>query len=218
MAIAGKNADRVTGSGMRRRLVLYGAAALVVLALLLWLLPSWLTRRPSAGMSAAEHLSAVNDARTGVAALLVALGAVGSLIFTSRSYRLNWEGHMTDRYTKAVSQLGDESSPVRIGGVYALERIAKDSTKDRTTIIYVLGAFIRERSRLPREREDEVSEDVYASLRVTARLLRLSTARLNLRGADLRNANLSDLPGDGRLLLEGASLEGAVLPADRPVK
>ena len=39
--------------------------------------------------------------------------------FTSRSYRLNWEGHVTDRYTKAVSQLGDESSPVRIGGVYA---------------------------------------------------------------------------------------------------
>jgi hypothetical protein len=35
VAIAGKNADRVTGSGMRRRLVLYGAAAPVVLALLL---------------------------------------------------------------------------------------------------------------------------------------------------------------------------------------
>jgi hypothetical protein len=57
--------------------------------------------------------------------------------------------------TRRLSQLGDNSAPVRIGGVYALERIGNDSTKDRRTIIYVLGAFIRERSRAPRERADD---------------------------------------------------------------
>jgi hypothetical protein len=212
VAIQGRGADRVASLRRWSRPSLYAAGGLAVLALLVWLLPIWLTRRPGAGMSAAQHLSAISDARTGVAALLVALGAVGSLIFTGRSYRLNWEGHVTDRYTKAVSQLGDESSPVRIGGVYALERIAKDSTRDRATIIYVLGVFIRERSRFAREREDEVSEDVYASIQVVGRLMKLSDVRLNLRGADLRNADLSKLPGE-RLLLKGADLRGAVIPA-----
>jgi hypothetical protein len=118
---------------------------------------------------------------------------------------------VTDRYTKAVGQLGDDSSPVRVGGVYALERIGNDSAKDRTTILYVLGAFIRERSKVMRERQDDPPEDVMASLRVAGRLLPMSDARLNLRGADLRNTELSDLP-KGRVMLEGANLEGAKLP------
>lgn len=100
---------------------------------------------------------------------------------------------------------------MRIGGVYALERIGNDSAKDRTTIIYVLGAFIRERSKVMRERQDDPPEDVKAGLRVVGRLLPVSYARLNLREADLRNTDLSDLP-KGQVMLEGANLEGAKLP------
>jgi len=58
-----------------------------------------------------------------------------------------------------------------------------------------------------------VSGDVDASIQVVGRLMKLSDVRLNLRGADLRNADLSTLPGD-RLLLKGADLRGAVIPAD----
>ena len=125
--------------------VLAGVVALGVLSL--WVLPALLTRQPSHGMTASARLHAVNDVRAPLVAFLVAIGAAGTVIFTGRTYVLNREGHVTDRYTKAVSQLGDASSPVRIGGVYALERIGNDSPKDRTTIIYVLGTFIRERSR-----------------------------------------------------------------------
>src|SRR5215831_11265603 len=84
---------------------------------------------------------------------------------TLRALELSEQGQVTDRYTKAVGQLGDQSSPVRVGGVYALERIGHDSTKDRTTIVYVLGSFIRERSRVP-ERAEEPPEDVMAAIRV----------------------------------------------------
>jgi uncharacterized protein YjbI with pentapeptide repeats len=42
--------------------------------------------------------------------------------------------------------LGDDKAEVRLGGIYALERIAKDSERDRTTIAAVLSAFVRERS------------------------------------------------------------------------
>ena len=54
---------------------------------------------------------------------------------------------MTDRYTKAIEQLGSDKLDVRIGGVYALERIARDSARDHPTVMEVLAAFIREHSR-----------------------------------------------------------------------
>src|SRR5258708_3220056 len=119
---------------------------------------------------------------------------------TLRALELTEQGQVTDRYTKAVGQLGDE-------------RIGHDSPEDRTTIIYVLGAFIRERSRVP-ERDEQPPEDVMAGIRVVGRLLPLSEVKLNLRGADLRNTDMSDLP-EYQVLLEGANLEGAKLPRPR---
>lgn len=111
---------------------------------------------------------------------------------------------------KAVGQLGDDSSPVRVGGVYALERIGHDSAKDRTTIIYVLGAFIRERSRVP-DREERPPEDLLAGIRVAGRLLQRSDVQLDLTEANLRNTDLSHLPSQ-QVILQGAVLEGAQLP------
>lgn len=116
------------------------------------------------------------------------------------------EGQITDRCLTAASQPGDKSSPVRIDGVYALERIGHDSSKDLTTIIYLLDAFIRERSMITRKRPDDLPEDVQAGLRVVGRLRKEFDARLttlNLRDADLRYANLSSLRE------EQVSLEGA---------
>lgn len=183
-----------------------------VAALVLWILPALLTQQPSRDMTASERLKAVNDVRPPLVAFLISLGAAGTLWFTYRTYVLSREGHVTDRYSKAVGQLGDDSSPVRVGGVYALERIGNDSPQDRTTIIYVLGAFIRERSKILRERQDEPSEDVKAGLRVCSRLLVGSSAILDLRGSDLRNADLSKFP-EHRVMLDGANLEGAKISA-----
>ncbi|MEL7313753.1 MAG: pentapeptide repeat-containing protein [Cyanobacteria bacterium J06559_3] len=39
------------------------------------------------------------------------------------------EQSITDRFSKAVEQLGYENSSVRIGGIHALERIAQDSLR-----------------------------------------------------------------------------------------
>ena len=51
---------------------------------------------------------------------------------------------MTDRYTKAIEQLGSDKLDVRIGGIYALERIARDSARDHPAVMEVLTTFIRE--------------------------------------------------------------------------
>ncbi len=54
---------------------------------------------------------------------------------------------MTDRYTKAIEQLGSDKLDVRIGGLYALERVVSDSPGYHPTVMEVLTAFVREHSR-----------------------------------------------------------------------
>jgi hypothetical protein len=53
-----------------------------------------------------------------------------SLIATALTLRSGQEGQITDRYTKAVEQLGSPSPEVRLGAIYALERLADDSDRD----------------------------------------------------------------------------------------
>jgi len=37
----------------------------------------------------------------------------------SRTYRLTQQGQLTDRYTRAIEQLGSDKQDVRLGGIYA---------------------------------------------------------------------------------------------------
>jgi uncharacterized protein YjbI with pentapeptide repeats len=50
---------------------------------------------------------------------------------------------ITDLYTKAVEQLGSDKAPVRLGGLYALERLAQENKDQRQTIVNVLCAYLR---------------------------------------------------------------------------
>ncbi|WP_405392416.1 hypothetical protein OG596_34145 [Streptomyces sp. NBC_01102] len=49
------------------------------------------------------------------------------------------EGQITDRYTAAVGNLGEDKVDVRLGGIYALERIMQDSGRNQPTITNVLA-------------------------------------------------------------------------------
>ncbi|MFD4190784.1 pentapeptide repeat-containing protein [Amycolatopsis thermoflava] len=49
---------------------------------------------------------------------------------------------ITELYTKAVEQLGSDKAPVRLGGVYALERLAQDNPSQRQTIVNVLCSYL----------------------------------------------------------------------------
>lgn len=55
--------------------------------------------------------------------------------------RISREGQVTERFTRAVDQLGSEHLDVRLGAPYALERIAHDSATDRRTIGEILTAY-----------------------------------------------------------------------------
>ena len=74
--------------------------------------------------------------------LSVAFTAFG-LIYTAKTLQAAQEGQITDRYTKAVEQLASPAVDVRLGGIYALQRLAADSPRDRSTVRNVLAAFVR---------------------------------------------------------------------------
>src|SRR5262245_3897517 len=88
---------------------------------------------------------------SGVTSLVPALTAVGALIFTGLSLNaardqiaVAQQGQYTDRYSRAIEQLGRQGSDqlqIRLGGVYALERLARDSPRDQPTIVDVLTTF-----------------------------------------------------------------------------
>ncbi len=147
----------------------------------------------------------------------------------ARTFEPAEQGQVTDRYTKAIEQLGSDKLDVRIGGIYALERVARDSARDHPAVIEVLAAFIREHSheRWPpsdpdgREQARRARPDVQATVTVVGRRdakrdierINLSGANLfvaHLRGADLTGANLysADLTGAD---LTGADLNSADL-------
>jgi hypothetical protein len=129
--------------------------------------------------------SAYEAVRTQLLTLGAGVFAAGALVYTARNftlsrrtYQLTEQGQVTDRYTKAIEQLGSDKLDVRIGGIYALERIARDSARDHPTVMEVLAAFIREHSREPWPPRESVASpsterftrpDVQAALTVIGR-------------------------------------------------
>ncbi|WIV60725.1 pentapeptide repeat-containing protein [Amycolatopsis nalaikhensis] len=170
-----------------------------------------------------------------------ALAALGALVFTgvslivTRSQNeaqndLAAQSQYTDRYTKAVDQLGQQGADrlqIRLGGIYALERLSRDSPRDQPTIIEVLSAFVRTNN--PRMAHDTDSPepttaaelalaapppttDTQAALTVLGRrdpshdsITHIDLHDTNLKSADLSGANLSDAD------LSGANLSSANL-------
>jgi hypothetical protein len=158
------------------------------------------------------------DVRTASLALLAgAIGVVGA-IYTARGLALNRASQLTDRFTKAIEQLGHKELTVRLGGIYALERIARDSRQDHPQVVEVLTAYVRERALVNRGVADSElarpETDVQAVLTVLGRRKVshemepppwLDLALTNLDGASLFEARFR------RAGLRGASLRDAYL-------
>jgi uncharacterized protein YjbI with pentapeptide repeats len=103
------------------------------------------------------RLKMQGDARAallqGLGGLAVLLGALfawkqlqHNIGASNREHELDHQGQITERFTRAVDQLGSERLDVRLGGIYALERIARDSRDypaDRRTIAEILTAYVR---------------------------------------------------------------------------
>lgn len=216
---------------------LAGLIGFAVIILAVWQLPSLLYGDVSQA-SPDARVQAASGFRTALVAGLAGLAALGSLAIANRTYRLTQQGQITDRYTKAIEQLGGDKLDVRLGGIYALERIATDSERDHPTVVEVLSAFVREHSQPSTGDDDNVGDggplapppepgkreptaDVQAAVSVLGRLpQRRHVARGNLEGAYLDGAQLGSAQLEGAWLrrahlrgadLDWAQLEGAIL-------
>jgi hypothetical protein len=107
-----------------------------------------------------ELAQARNDVRTtllqGLGGLVLLIGAYLTWHQTQLSraasrdvLRLAREGQLTDRFTHAVEQLGSDNVAVRVGGIYALGRIAEESITDRAAIADLLTAYARKHAPWP---------------------------------------------------------------------
>jgi len=121
----------------------------------------------------------------------------------------------TQRYANAMALLGHEMIEVRLGGIYALERLARESQADHGPIVEVLGAFVR--SRAPWSEGEAAPQrpaaDVQAVLSVLGRRTAAfdpSQGHVDLHGVALARAYLPFANLAGAFLYE-ANLEGAVL-------
>jgi hypothetical protein len=116
------------------------------------------------------------------------------------------EGQVTDRYNAAVTNIGDDSLEVRLGGIYALQRIMEDSPRDQPTIVNVLSTYIRTHAKNPERETGPLpgpTSDVQAALTTLGNrnhahdrdaqvdLHSTNLVSVNLRDADLRGANLA---------------------------
>lgn len=146
---------RAWHEGLVRRLVAAGLLAgtgLVILGTVFVVLPGVVVDHDLAGASVAaqDRLKAVNDVRTTllqvVGGLVVLFGAYATwrqLRVSQDGLRATQEGYVTDRFSRAVDQLGSDKLDVRIGGLHALWRIAEQSARDREAIISIQAAYLR---------------------------------------------------------------------------
>jgi uncharacterized protein YjbI with pentapeptide repeats len=72
---------------------------------------------------------------------------------------LTREGQVTERFTQAVEQLGGDKLELRLGGIYALERLAKDSNVDQVAIAEILSAYVCSRAPCPPSQPGQFVKD-----------------------------------------------------------
>lgn len=99
---------------------LVGIAATV--ALLVKWAPGWLAE--TKGLKPPESAQELGRVRTAILAMTAGAIAIVGLIYTARTFSLNRQSQITERFTRAVDQLGNQQIDIRLGGIYALERIA----------------------------------------------------------------------------------------------
>lgn len=139
------------------------------------------------------------------------------------------QAQYSDRYVKAVELLGSEKSEIRLGGIYALEQILRDSPPHHWTVIETLSAFIRENApRPPSAQQPETTDPlekppnaIQAALTVLGRRPqdtdrqkqehgRIDLSFTYLRGANLYQAQLNNVIF-AKTDLDLAKMHGAAL-------
>jgi hypothetical protein len=174
-------------SGLRRAIV-----ALFIIAslwFLLWFLPQRQGENLPQKVPAEERAALVNEYRRTWAQIIGGFALLLGLYFTWRRIAISQQEleatrdqQVTERFTRAIDQLGatdnegkNKKLEIRLGGIYALERIAWDSLamenspgRDYSTVMEVITPYVRENTPQARRTSEGSSDGASTSNEATA--------------------------------------------------
>lgn len=224
----------------------------LLVMVILWKLPQWQLSNVQ-GLDPKERFDRVNEARKTLATIMGGIVLIAGFFGTLQSIKVaqeaasvsqkalavSQEGQITDRFSKAIEQLGAIDSnhkkklEVRLGGIYALEGIANESKELHWPIMEVLCTYVRVNAPLEPKTPNQKNqgsiasrfpdEDIQAVLTVIGRrktedepiVRHIDLILVDIRRADFYGANLEGANFHGARLigahLEVAHLEGAHL-------
>ena len=143
-------------------------------------------------------------------ALVIAAGialwfAKQRIVVSDRQAETAQRSLLNERYQQGAEMLGSKVLSVRLGGIYALARLAREHPGDyHTQIMSLLCMFARRPPAVEELERDELSEDVLEVMEVVRvrsdaqikiekeEKYRLDLSEVNLPGANLKSANLSN--------------------------
>jgi uncharacterized protein YjbI with pentapeptide repeats/membrane protein implicated in regulation of membrane protease activity len=216
-------------------LAVAGASALVVR-----FAPPWLVS--TSGLTGTARLDELSRVRIVLLALVLGAlaAAVATYLFRTSARERREESHeraLMERFMRAVDQLGHPALDVRLGGIYSLERLARESPENHGPIIEILAAFVREHAHWPARESGPFGDvsshaagsppptgargsdirprpptDVEAAVTIIGRrvVAQDTDAPISLSRTALAGATLTGAHLE-RALLSGANLEGADL-------
>ena len=203
-------------------ITLAAAAILTFVIVMLFFMPGWQVSDEIT--DPLQRDQRVNDARRTnaqiVAGVVVLFGATITGYLTLRrvaaveeTVKVAQQGQITERFTRAVDQLGATASDgkprleLRLGGIYSLRRIAEESQRDYWPVMDLLAAYLRMQFPAADSSEDSAEIARTSSAAGAADGLAIITI--------LREALPPELRPDGLDLSKGdllfADLEGADL-------
>ncbi|MGW0447164.1 pentapeptide repeat-containing protein [Streptosporangium sandarakinum] len=127
------------------------------------------------------------------------------------------ERRVTDLYTKAVEQLGHEAAAVRLGGLYALERLAQGNPDHRQTIVNVICAYLRMPYTPPEPASvPDPERDRKAALQAARRRYQAARAGVALPAEPVLRQRSGDQEGELQVRLTAQRILATHLRDDRP--
>ncbi len=135
--------------------------------------------------------------------IISTFAAVFGAVYVYRNFKINEKKLLTDRFSKAVEQLGTTSNrTVVLGGIYALSKIAQDSPEYHWLVMKVIASFIRGKALEFAPREATNTKDyprVYPQIQEAINVIAqrdytkdLHNETLDLSGSVLFRANLAN--------------------------
>ncbi|WP_285477694.1 pentapeptide repeat-containing protein [Amycolatopsis sp. NBRC 101858] len=137
----GQHAPRTRASGMSWWAVVGAAIVVVIVA---WVATNWLLGEATAAKD--PGAARVDAIKTGLGIGAGTTGIFALLLAVRRQWHSEsdaTEKNVTELYAKAADQLGSAEAPVRLAGLYALERLAHDNPGQRQSIVNVICAYLR---------------------------------------------------------------------------